>query len=66
MSETDIREKIILHINGLNEVERKQGTDGLIKLLSTRYDVPKNMVVKILAEWSAGGHYQDEKFQDEE
>ena len=47
---SDIREKIIKHLEGLNELERKEGSDDLIKTLAERYDVSENMVQKILAE----------------
>ena len=54
---TDIKEKIIKHLDGLNELERKEGSDDLIETLAERYDVSENMVQKILAEWSAGEEY---------
>jgi biotin-(acetyl-CoA carboxylase) ligase len=50
----DIKEKIIKHLDGLNELERKEGSSDLVKSLAERYDVSENMVQKILAEWSAG------------
>lgn len=54
---SDIREKIINHLDGLNDLERKEGSEDLIKTLAERYDVSENMVQKILAEWSAGEEY---------
>lgn len=54
---SDIRGKIIKHLDGLNELERKRGSDDLIKTLAERYDVSENMVQKILAGWSAGEDY---------
>ena len=45
------------HLDGLNDLERKEGSDDLIHTLAERYDVSKNMVQKILAEWSAGEEY---------
>lgn len=54
---SDIRKKIMNHLDGLNDLERKEGSDDLIKTLAERYDVSENMVQKILAEWSAGEEY---------
>ena len=51
---SDIKAKIIEHLEGLEGIEEKHGSDDLIKTLSKRYDVPENRVQKILAEWSAG------------
>ena len=51
---SDIREKIIKHLDGLNDLERKEGSEDLIKTIAERYDVSEVMVQKIIAEWSAG------------
>lgn len=51
---SNIRKRIIKHLDGLNELERIKSTDKLVETLAERYDVPENMVQKILAEWSAG------------
>lgn len=50
----DIQKKIIEHLNGLNEIERKNGSDALIEELAERYDVSEEQVQKIIADWQAG------------
>ncbi|MFP4314321.1 MAG: hypothetical protein ACLFR0_08340 [Alphaproteobacteria bacterium] len=54
MNNSKIREKILKHLNGLNELERRQGSKALIDTLANRYDVPRNVVIQAIAEWSSG------------
>lgn len=49
-----LRQKILNHLEGLNELERKKGPDELIKAIAKRYDMPEIMVKKVIAEWQAG------------
>ena len=50
----DLKQKIIDHLNGLNEVERKSDSSNLINVIAERYDVSPEMVEKTIAEWEAG------------
>jgi hypothetical protein len=53
-----VKQKIL---NDLNKSENKQNSDNVIALMAKRYDVSKNMVQKIIAEWSAGKNIGNEK-----
>ncbi len=54
MTDAPIKEKIIKHMDGLGDLERREGSDKVIQALSDRYDTPIFVVQKIIAEWQAG------------
>ncbi len=43
-----IKQDIIDHLNGLNELERKTNSDHLIQVLANRYDVSVIIIEKTL------------------
>jgi hypothetical protein len=49
-----IREKIIKHLDGLNNLERQQDMDIVIDTIAKRYNTPREIVIKSISEWSAG------------
>lgn len=49
-----IKEEILDHLNGLNKLESEQGHDAVIDKIADRYDVSRNVVMQVIAEWSAG------------
>lgn len=54
MTESEIKEKVIRHMDGLHALERQQDIDKVIDVIAQREDVPRNVVKKVLAEWQAG------------
>tara|TARA_B100001167_G_C16572360_1_gene213120 strand:+ start:344 stop:541 length:198 start_codon:yes stop_codon:yes gene_type:complete len=64
MEHTSIQEKILKHLNGLNDLDQQTGSDNLIDTLAERYDAPRNVVEQVIAEWSAGRTEADDN--DEE
>ena len=54
MVESTIKDKILQHLEGLNELEHKKGEDEMIQVIAERYDTDEETVRQVLAEWSAG------------
>lgn len=54
MDEIEIKQKILYHLNGLNNLERRTSSQNLIRILSERYNVSDIIVEQVIAEWSAG------------
>lgn len=54
MDHKSITQRIMKHLDGLSELERQQDTDIMIDAIAERYDVPRNVVEKSIAEWSSG------------
>jgi hypothetical protein len=55
MAEQFTKDKILKHLDGLNELERKQGSEKLVRIIAARYGVAEELVEQVIAEWSAGG-----------
>ena len=51
MDDEEIKAKIL---KDLEEEPKQQAPESLIKKLSHKYDVPKDVMVRTIAEWSAG------------
>ena len=54
MDQQETHEKILNDLDDLNDAESTNDTQKLVDTLSDRYDVPRNVVRKLIAEWSAG------------
>ena len=54
MDQQETHEKILNDLDDLNDAESTNDTQKLVDTLSNRYDVPRNVVRKLIAEWSAG------------
>lgn len=54
MQHTKVKSKIIKHLSGVNSLGRQTSTGNLVKVLSKRYGLCENMVMKSIADWSAG------------
>lgn len=60
MHHSPVRDKIIKHLHGLNKLERQKGSEGIIDIISSRYDIPREMVEQVISEWSAGNGRDDD------
>lgn len=49
-----IQQKIMRHLDELNDTENHANSRGVIDEISQRYDVSRVMVQKTIAEWEAG------------
>lgn len=54
MHHRSIQQKIIKHLEGLNELERQTDSDTLIQTLAERYDTSEEVIKKAIADWQAG------------
>ena len=54
MHHMSLKEKVMNHLSGINEVERKTDSDNIVKMLAERYDTDQTTIERILAEWSSG------------
>lgn len=57
MIEIEMKQKILDHLNGLNNLERQTDSQNLIRTLAKRYNVSVILVEQVIAEWSAGKSY---------
>ena len=52
--ESSIKEKILRYPDLLDDLEKEKDPQAMIDTLAERYDAPRDVVEKIIAEWSAG------------
>mgnify|MGYP003635362329 CR=1 FL=1 len=51
---SSIKEKILRYPDLLDDLEKEKDPQAMIDTLAERYDAPRDVVEKIIAEWSAG------------
>lgn len=49
-----LKEEIIKHLEDLNKIESLADAKKMIETIATRYDAPKVVVEKAIAEWASG------------
>ncbi|WP_373086186.1 hypothetical protein [Sneathiella sp.] len=54
MTKDSVKQKILDHLDGLNDLERGHEPEHIISVISERYDVPPEAVEQAIAEWSSG------------
>lgn len=60
MEHQSVQQKILKHLDGVNQLEQQTDSNNLIDTLAKRYDVPRNVVEQVIAEWSAGRNKVDD------
>lgn len=54
MQHESIQQKIMQHLEGLNELEKQTDSENLIQILAERYDTSEEVIQKAIADWQAG------------
>ena len=60
MEHQSVQQKILKHLDGVNQLEQQTDSNNLIDTLAKRYDAPRTIVEQVIAEWSAGRNKVDD------